>query len=298
MRNKSGSIAVLAACIILAGCHKGGSGGAAPTGQVAATVDGKEITTSEVRYELGPLASDPQASNRAQPAALQSIINRRILADAAVERGLDKAPTAAVALEKARDLGLIQLLEQNIRSTLPKVSADEAAAFVRDNPLAFAQRQLVSVDQIIVPKVTQEVVKEMGPLKTLPEIIALLDKNKLSYRRGATVIDPLTLPPTAAKQINDLKIGDVFVLPNGAAAMVAQIRERQSQPITGDDATQIATQLLGNQRAQNMVRQQFAQIIAKAQSKVKINAEFQPKDQPAGAATSAPAPVPTTQPES
>ena len=279
MRNKSGSVAVLAACIILAGCHKGGSGGAAPTGQVAATVDGKEITTSEVRYELGPLASDPQASNRAQPAALQSIINRRILADAAVERGLDKAPTAAVALEKARDLGLIQLLEQNIRSTLPKVSADEAAAFVRDNPLAFAQRQLVSVDQIIVPKVTQEVVKEMGPLKTLPEIIALLDKNKLSYRRGATVIDPLTLPPTAAKQINDLKIGDVFVLPNGAAAMVAQIRERQSQPITGDDATQIATQLLGNQRAQNMVRQQFAQIIAKAQSKVKINAEFQPKHQ-------------------
>ncbi|MCW6532770.1 MULTISPECIES: peptidyl-prolyl cis-trans isomerase [Sphingomonas] len=293
MMKKSGTISILFACVALTACGKGGSGGAAPTGQVAATVDGKEITTSEVRLELGPLASDPQASARAQPAALQSIVNRKILADAAVARGLDKTPTAAITLQKARDLTLIQLLEENVRSTLPKVSPDEAAAYVRDNPQAFAQRQLISVDQLIVGSVKPEIVQQMGPLKTMDEIIALLDKNKVQYRRGAAVIDSLTIPPDAAKQISNLKIDDVFVLPNGNAVMVARIRERQAQPISGDQANQIASQILTTQRTQNMVREQFGKIIKEAQSKVKINEQFQTKTAPgAPAAPAANAAVP------
>ncbi len=293
MMKKSGTISILFACVALTACGKGGSGGAAPTGQVAATVDGKEITTSEVRLELGPLASDPQASARAQPAALQSIVNRKILADAAVARGLDKTPTAAITLQKARDLTLIQLLEENVRSTLPKVSPDEAAAYVRDNPQAFAQRQLISVDQLIVGSVKPEIVQQMGPLKTMDEIIALLDKNRVQYRRGAAVIDSLTIPPDAAKQISNLKIDDVFVLPNGNAVMVARIRERQAQPISGDQANQIASQILTTQRTQNMVREQFGKIIKEAQSKVKINEQFQTKTAPgAPAAPAANAAVP------
>ena len=287
MMKKSGTVSIVFACVALAACGKGGGSGAAPTGQVAATVDGKEITTSEVRLELGPLAADPQASSRAQPAALQSIINRKILADPAVTRGLDKTPTAAIALQKARDLTLIQMLEENIRSTLPKVSNDEAAAYVRDNPQAFAQRQLISVDQVIVGAVQPDIVKQMGPLKTMDEIIALLDKNKIQYRRSAAVIDPLTIPSDAAKQIANLKLDDVFVLPNGNAVMVARIRERQPQPITGDQANQIASQILSTQRTQNMVREQFGKIIKDAQSKVKINEQFQTK--PAPGAPGAPA---------
>lgn len=293
MMKKSGTISIVFACVALAACGKGGGGDAVPTGQVAATVDGKEITTSEVRLELGPLASDPQASARAQPAALQSIVNRKILADAAVARGLDKTPTAAITLQKARDLTLIQLLEENVRSTLPKVSPDEAAAYVRDNPQAFAQRQLISVDQLIVGSIKPEIVQQMGPLKTMDEIIALLDKNKVQFRRGAAVIDSLTIPPDAAKQISNLKIDDVFVLPNGNAVMVARIRERQAQPISGDQANQIASQILTTQRTQNMVREQFGKIIKDAQSKVKINAQFQTKAAPgAPAAPAANAAVP------
>ncbi|WEK44109.1 MAG: hypothetical protein P0Y64_04580 [Candidatus Sphingomonas colombiensis] len=283
MLKKSGSITVLFACVALAGCGKGASNGTPPTGQVAATVNGKEITASEVRLELGPLASDPRASERAQPAALQSIVNRKILADAAVERGLDKTPAAAILLQKARDLALIQLLEQSVRANLPKVSPDEAAAYVRDNPQAFAQRQLVSVDQVLVGPVKPELVQQLGPLKTMEEITALLDKNNVPYRRSAAVIDPMTIPPEAAKQIADLKINDVFILPNGGAVMVARIRERQSQPFSGAEANQIAAQILTNQRTQNIVREQFSQIIKQGAAKVNINPQYKPAETPAGA---------------
>ncbi|WP_298669346.1 peptidyl-prolyl cis-trans isomerase [uncultured Sphingomonas sp.] len=292
MLKKSGSITVLFACAALAGCGKGAANGAPPTGQVAATVDGKEITASEVRLELGPLAGDPSASERAQPAALQSIVNRKILADAAVERGLDKTPAAAILLQKARDMALIQLLEQSVRANLPKVSPDEAAAYVRDNPQAFAQRQLVSVDQVIVGPVKPELVQQLGPLKTMEEITALLDKNNIEYRRSAAVIDPMTIPPEAAKQIADLKINDVFILPNNGGVMVARIRERQSQPFSGNEANQIATQILTNQRAQNIVREQFAQIIKQGEAKVNINPQYKPQAAPAAAkAGAAPAPA-------
>lgn len=282
MPKKSGSIALLLTCVALAGCGKGGNNGAAPTGQVAATVNGKEITASEVRLELGPLASDPRASERAQPAALQSIVNRKILADTAVERGLDKTPSAAIMLQKARDLALIQLLEENVRANLPKVSADEAAAYVRDNPQSFSQRQLISVDQVMVGPVKPEIVQQMGPLKTMEEITALLDKNNVRYRRSAAVIDPVAIPPDAAKQIANLKVNDVFVLPNNGAVMVARIRERQAEPLSGTDASDIATQILTGQRTQNIVRQQFAQIIKQGEAKVNINAQYKPAPAPSG----------------
>ena len=75
--------------------------------------------------------------------------------------------------------------------------------------------------------------------------------------------------------------------------MVARIRERQAQPISGDQANQIASQILTTQRTQNMVREQFGKIIKEAQSKVKINEQFQTKTAPgAPAAPAANAAVP------
>ena len=71
----------------LAACDK------EPTGQVAAVVNGDEITLQEINAELGNAPIPEGVDKKAvQQAALQRILDRRLLAQSAREEDLDKSP--------------------------------------------------------------------------------------------------------------------------------------------------------------------------------------------------------------
>lgn len=264
---------VLLACSALLGCHRN-SAPSTPTGQVAATAAGQEITSSEVRLELGPLAQDPQAAAKSQPAALQAIINRKLLAAAATGRGIEKSPVGTMLMQKAHDLALISLLQQSIQASVPKPSTDEANTYIQENPVSFAQRKLISVDQVIAPQVPPALIKAMQPLNTMQQITALLDSNKVAYRRGGSVIDTATVDPAVAKQIGQMAVGAVFVTPGGGGAQVSEIKEVQPAPLTGAPAVQLAQQILYSQRASGQIKSQFESIIKAGQAGVRINPGF------------------------
>ena len=104
------------ACLTLTGCDFGAKAkNKAPTGQVVATVDGDEITMRELRAELaGMTFPDANARKAAEQAALQSIINRKLVAKAALEAELDKTPDFALQKERANELLLAQALQKKI----------------------------------------------------------------------------------------------------------------------------------------------------------------------------------------
>lgn len=265
------SLLLISVAATLAAC--GGKGASAPTGQVAATVGGQEITLSEVRLELGSLAAAPNAP-QVQQAALQQVVNRKLLAAEAAKQGLDKTPVGAVVLQRARDLALIELLQQNIQAKVPRASADEAKAYVAENPVAFAQRKLVALEQYTIPTISKEVLQKMGPLQRLDEILALLDTNKIAYQRGSSVLDLMTIDPAAAKQIAAMKVDSVFVTPSGVSAQVSRIREFSDQPVTGPQAITAATGIITQQRTFAQVRGQFESIVKAGAAQVKINPAF------------------------
>lgn len=272
------SVVLLLSCVALAACNKNDS--AKPEGQVAATVDGKEVTTSEVRMELGGLAGDPQAAAAQQPAALRAVINRKLLADAALEKGLDKSPEGAMMLQKARELALIQLLQNSVVKSVPKVSADQASEYVRNNPNLFEQRRLILLDQLQVPEVSPQVVEKMRPLKTIEEVAKLLDDNKVQYRRGNGALDPLAIDPKALKQILATGESEVFVAPGPQGVQVARITGYRDAPLSGAEAQRAAMAVLSQQQIGGQVRQQFEGIINAGQKNVKVNDAYKPKATP------------------
>ena len=121
-----------AACLTLGGCDFGAkSKSKAPTGQVVATVDGDEITMRELRAELaGATFPDANARKAAEQAALQSIINRKLVAKAALEAELDKTPDFALQKERANELLLAQALQKKIVDEAPAPSREEATTYV------------------------------------------------------------------------------------------------------------------------------------------------------------------------
>ena len=275
-RRMTRGISLLALGLMLASC--GGGGKEAPKGQVVATVDGKEITTSELRLEMGDAPNDPKLAANAQGAALQGLVARKLLAEEARKRGLDKSPMAAMMRARAEEMALVQLLQMNIAGGVPKVSDDEVNNYISSHPDTFSQRRLISVDQLLVGQIDPSVIKQMEPLKTMSEVEALLNDNKVKFVRSAAVMDTLNLNPEAAAKIAQLGGEEVIVMPNGPGIQVARITNSKIEPLTGEEAQRIARAMLMRQRSATQVRQSLEKIVKDGQSKVNINADYKAKD--------------------
>ena len=268
-----------------------GGGGSDPVGQVAATVDGEEITVAELNQELGGItSSDPEAQKQLRQAALQAIVNRTLVANAAQDQGLTDTPDGAVARRKAQQLADVALLEAKIRKGVPQPSDEEARQFVDDNPFLFTNRKVYIVDQIVVPQVPRNLTAQLEPLNTMDQVRAALTRLNIRSNETVGVIDALQTAPDAARQISNLPAGEVFIVPAGNTLRINRIREAQSQPVTGPDALRVAKELLVARRVQGQLDATFQEIQEAGKSKVRYNSEFAPAEpaakKPAGAPAS------------
>lgn len=280
-------LALVLTLISLTGCVKDES--SAPTGQVVASIGGDEITLTELQLEVGPMTTaDPATQKQIQFQALQNLLNRHLLAAAASADKLDQTPLAAMVKRKAEQLALVELLQQKLRSSVPRPSREEAEQYIASHPASFAQRRIFLVDQAVATNVPVAVVRAMEPLTTMEQIEALLAQNKIQANHTVGVIDALAIDAVAADKIAALAPGAVFVSPSADGVRINRVRETQIQPVTGDDAIRIATEALLSRRTNAQVGQQLEAIVKAGMAKVKYNAAFTPpaakpaKAQPTG----------------
>lgn len=280
---KTLSIALLAAAAFLSSCDSGKA--EAPSGQVVATFDGKEVTLAELKAEVGDLSGATDANTRAQieRAALQQVLARKILAGYATDNDLDKTPLAAILRQRGEETGLAELVQRKLQSEVPATSREEAQIYVNDNPSSFAQRRIFVVDQYVARGAPAAVVKQMEPLDTMEEIAALLTRNKVPFTKTVGTIDSLAINPASAQQITALPSGAVFVSPEGAVTRVNRIKEVQVEPVQGEDAIRIAQEIIRSRRAQEIMQGQMGSILKAGMAKVNYNASYAPPAAPKGA---------------
>lgn len=260
----------------------------APTGQVAATVDGKEITASEVTAETNGLSSsDPEQQKMISNLALDAIVSRTIVEQEVTERGLDKTPAGVMALNRARQLAMLELLRQDLAKNQPTISDQDAQRFINENRANFQGRTIAVVDQIAIPTLTQALVQEMEPIQTMAGIRQLLDARKIAYRSSIGTLDSLTMTGEVGRQIRDMAIGEVYIIPQGGGARINAIRSRESYPISDKDALDLAKTMLAERGANEAVNTALAQIVTAGKTKVKYAENFSAPTAPAAAGATA-----------
>lgn len=273
---------LLAATAVAALSMSACSSDAEPTGQVVATVDGVEITQSELNAEIGGMRGrNADEQKLIERAALQNIISRSLLAGAARERELDKSPDGAMTRKRAEQMALIALLEKSVVAQTPSVSDEEVDDFIAENPQLFDQRRIFLVEQIAVNSNTPKLLKDLEPLTTMAEVQAYLASVKLPGQLSFGVIDALQTDPAITKQIIALAPDAVFVLPQGDSLRINRIRDTQMVPVTGNDAKGIAKQILIGQRRQQQLASTVQNILKSGQAKVKYGEAFKPTPAPA-----------------
>ena len=294
MNIRAGWTAALLASVVLGGCHLGGGGsGKTPTGQVVATVGDREITLRELNAETPPVSNpDPRARKAAQLTALENIVARTVLAKAAVDQGVDKTPEFTLEKQRALDTLLAQSLESKIAGQVPKVTRDDADRFIAAHPDIFSQRKVWAIDQLRMARPSDPtLIKRLEPLKTLPDIEALLNQEKIPFQHSTGSLDAAGADPRMIDAIAKLPAGEVFVIPSNNSLLVNQINDTKVVPFTGPLAVDYATQVVTRQRTSDAVQRQVSAIIGKAKASVHFNKDFEPPKTP----TAAPgAPTPAT----
>lgn len=260
--------------LALSACDRGAP--KAPTGQVVASVGGREITRRELQTEMAGLtAATPAIQKEQQKAALQRLVQRAILVNAAKEQGVDKDPTFALLAQRATDALTVQMLERKVAASVPAPSNEEVAQFMQTNPDMFAQRKLFDVEQIRMPMPSDtKIIKQLEPLKSMDEVAAFLTQQNIPFQRGTNVMDAVGQDPKLLKSIIALPPNEVFILSSRSEVFLNQIRNTRLSPFEGKPATQHALDILKSQRTREVVAKQLRGYLAKAQPSVQMSAEF------------------------
>lgn len=117
-----------------------------PTGQTIARVDGTDVTEREVDQELRSagvaLAS---AGPEMRGAAMERIVQRKILASEALSRDLDREGDYHFALRQARDELLVRALQRRLRYEAARPDEADIAREIAKRPWVYRQREFVTL---------------------------------------------------------------------------------------------------------------------------------------------------------
>lgn len=271
----SPSAHVLGSCMalaLLAGCNK------QPGGQVVAVVNNDDITVQELNAEA-KAAQLPAASandKNAVAALLQRVIDRNLLADYAKREGLDRGPDYVSRKRQMDQALLADLAVRKLSGGRTNPSPAEVSAYIASNPLLFAERQNLALDQVRFPTPPQaDVLKVITAAPTIEGVIAQLDAKGIKYVRGAASLDTGSIDASAVRQILALKPGEAFALSAAGQTFVSVVTGKA--PVSIDKAAwpTIAANALRNQRLSKLMADSLKQL--RTSAKIEYDPAYKPE---------------------
>lgn len=226
----------LSLAVIASGCDRKAEG------QTVAVVNGEEITASELNAELTNANLPPDVDRKQVTArVLQTMIDRRLLAQQAKEENLDKSPEFLSRQRRLTEDLLIGMLAQRQMNTAQLPSANEITQFEASRPQMFGKREIWGLQQIHYatpadPKVQQRIMAT----KSLDELATVLTQAGVAFERAQNRIDTSVVPSNMYAKIATLPEGEPFIVPAGGRSIASVVVARQPAPRTGADARPIA----------------------------------------------------------
>lgn len=268
------SLALVAVVAIgLSGCQKKAEG------QVAAVVNGEEVTLQEINAELAERNLPADADKTAvRQSVLQSIIQRRVLAQAARNDGLDRDPEYLLKRRALDDALLIQMMARKIGSTVRIPEDQQLEAAMKERPLMFANRSILAIDRIQFPAPADR--SKLDLLKndhSLEAVANTLHAQNIAFTRTNGKLDTAQISADLANRINALPAGEPFVLDQGGSVTVAVVTGRQSVPMDMNAAKPLASKMLRAEALNKAIDQRLKTAMTAA--KIEYQTGFAPPKQ-------------------
>jgi len=218
------TVVILTVAAALCACNK------KPGGQVAAVVDGQEITDQDLRTEAVAENLKSKADfAAAAPMMVEKLVDRTVLSDYARKNNLDRGPEYVARRRQMEENLLAYLAVRKLVGNIPSPTSAEVDRFIAENPLMFSQRQRLTLDQFrFKTPADSAVLKRLTALDSPAEVEAALRSQRIQYSRTEAFFDSGTSPAPVASQIVKVPDGEMFNVSMGGQSFLSQIKSRTS----------------------------------------------------------------------
>jgi EpsD family peptidyl-prolyl cis-trans isomerase len=262
--------------LVLGACSKKADVTAAPSkGQVVAKIGDQVITVQELDNEFR-LANVP-VEKRKDPELIKRVmgelVTRKYMVMQALEAKLDREPTVLLDILRSRELVLANALaSRDLTTKGGAISKTDIDNYIANNPLKFADRQLLSVEQISfqLGATTQAVIDATKEMKTLEEVDQKLTAMGVSHGRSAGAVSTGDLPQELLKTVSARKPDDIFFIRSGANGLFFKVTNQESRPLVGPDAANAARQYL----RQDIIKSDLSMTSVAANLEAKYEGEY------------------------
>jgi len=287
--------ALLLAAAVAAGCGKRDE--KAPATQVAAKVNGDEITVHQISDALARQRVRPEQAEAAKRQVLERLIDQQLARQQALEKKLDRTPRTVQAIEAARSEILARSYIEQLAAAQGKPDAEAVKKYYAEHPELFSQRRLFSIEELIVARNEESVAAGIrqgaAKAKDLAEVATWLKTENIeaAAQRGVRAAEQIPLPWLAEMQ--KMKDGEMRVFENGERLSVIRVAASRPAPVDEAAATPFIQQFIFNQRLNETIGKQIQSLRDK--SNIEYMGEFSGKAKDAAAKPKA-APEPFQKP--
>ncbi len=260
---------------------------AAKPGQALASVNGEEITTMQLNEELQRANVTPAQQGPASKQLLKVLVDRQLLQNEAAKEKLDRDPKVMQAIERAKALIVAQAYMQKKVGTQPKPAPAEIEAYFNEHPEFFSRRKQITMNQLMIATrdLTPQVQAAANGSKSLDDMAAWFDANKVRYMRNQVVRSSSDLAPELSAKLLAMPKGQLFAVREGERSLLIGIAEIKEAPVTLQTASQQIEQFLITKRNKEAADAELARLRALAKIEY-LNKDLAPdgKGAPATAA--------------
>lgn len=250
-------------CTLLVAATLAACGGKkeAASGQALVRVGSEEITAMQLNEEL-QRANVPAAQQEAgRKQLLQSLVERQLLVNAALEEKIDRDPKVVQAVERAKALIIAQAYMQK-RLPTGRPTAEEVSAYYAKHPLFFSARKQFELRQLVVASkdVDAEAGKAIEAAKSIDEVAAWFDQRGVKYQRAQVSRTSSDLPEALSERLVAMKPGQLFILREGERSVLSVLADTRPAPVDQATAAPQIEQFLVNARNKEAAAAELARL--------------------------------------
>jgi EpsD family peptidyl-prolyl cis-trans isomerase len=293
---------LIAATLAVVACGHGE--GDKKASQVAAKVNGDEITVHQINQAMQRLSNVPESQvKQTQKQILDRLVDQQLLVQKAIDQKLDRDPNVLAAIEASRRQILAQAYIQKVAGGAAKGTDTEAKEFYVKHPELFQERRIYRFAQIAIAvqgdqqqalrAKLEELDKSPDKGRILPQLADWLNQQGIKFRATQTTQAAEQLPLEALPRYQQMKVGDLMFQPSPQGVVVSQLTAAQTQPLNEEQAKPYIEQYLQNRERLRLSEDEMKRL--RAAAKIEYLGDFAKleEEQPSGsqppAAEAAPA---------
>ena len=244
-----------------------GTGAGTRGSQVVATVNGHEITVTQLNHALES-AGVREVTATARKRALESLATEELLVQAALQNDIDRDAGFVLALEQSRRKLLSQFFAERMIYPKAIISTAEVIDYYNKQPLLFAQRRRfrLTTFQAAAADLSPAVTAELEAVNSVEKVRGVLDAHGIKYTTELASISPEQLPVDELDDYANAAVGDLFVNPrdDGNVLLMSVAAIEEDVPMTLERARPLIEEYLHNARNQAAAADYAARVRADA----------------------------------